>query len=37
MLEELGFSMGPARFPMRDLTAAERATVRSGLKELGLL
>ena len=37
MMEELGFPMGAARFPMRELTESERRTIRIGLKELGLL
>ena len=36
MLEEQGFPMGPARFPMRELTAAEQAHVCAALRELGL-
>lgn len=37
MMEELGLPMGPARFPMRELTGAERRAVHAGLEELGLL
>lgn len=37
MMEELGFPMGAARFPMRELTESERRTIQIGLKELGLL
>ncbi len=37
MMEELGFPMGAARFPMRELTESERRTIRIGLKELELL
>lgn len=36
-LELLGFSMGPARFPFRDLTAEERLRVHDTIEELGLL
>lgn len=36
-LELLGFSMGPARFPFRELTEQERLRVHDTIKELGLL
>lgn len=32
-----GFDMGPARFPLRDLTDAERADVRATLEKLNVL
>ncbi len=37
MVERFGFSMGPARFPMRELTGTERQKVYSVMEELDLL
>ena len=37
MMEEMGFVMGPARFPMRELTPEERKKVRDTIEALGLL
>lgn len=36
-LELLGFHMGPARFPFRELTAGEASTVETTVRSLGLL
>ena len=37
ILEELGFHMGPARFPMRNLTAQEKEIIHNRLVELKLI